>query len=242
MDITISANRNSSVIIINNETTLKELLSSLGNVTREEKMPTPKKLSETGGVVVARADGCIAYSCGYAVYDNGSGRTVMWLPDCVSFTYHFDESYVVEKGVLPDKDTLPEGMLETLPWVMVVTLIGEHRIESDSMNRIVTGTMDYYCDDRGHRDGTVDATMEKNYEKVHVWREEQIGESPETIFIREETRREMLERMTEKQREVFLLYYYDGLNQREISEFLAISRETVNARLQGALKKVQKIF
>lgn len=81
MNITINANRNSNVTVINNESTLNELLSSLGNVIREEKTPTPKKLSEIGGTVVAKAEGCMAYSCGYAVYDNGSGRTVMWLPE-----------------------------------------------------------------------------------------------------------------------------------------------------------------
>ena len=244
MNITINANGNSKVTIINNETTLNELLNSLGNVTRAEKTPTPKKLSETGGAVVAKAEGCMAYSCGYAVYDNGSGRTVMWLPDCTSFTYHFDESSDAEKGVLPDKETLPEGLLETLPWITVVTLIGEHRIESNSMNRTSsrTGTKDYDSDDNGDKDGDAEAAMEKTYEKAYVWREDRIGESPETIFIRKETRREMLESLTEKQREVFLLYYYDGLKQREIAERLGISRDSVNDRLEGALKKVKKLF
>ncbi len=244
MNITINANGNSKVTIINNETTLNELLGSIGNVTRAEKTPTPKKLSETGGTVVAKADGCMAYSCGYAVYDNGSGRTVMWLPDCVSFTYHFDESSDAEKGILPDKDTLPEGLLESLPWVTVVTLIGEHRIESNSMNRTSsrTGTKDYDSDDLGDKDGDAEAAMEKTYERAYAWREDRIGESPETIFIRKETRREMLESMTDKQREVFTLYYYDGLKQREIAERLGISRDSVNDRLEGALKKVKKLF
>lgn len=244
MNITINANGNSKATIINNETTLNELLGSLGNVMRAEKTPTPKKLSETGGAVVAKADGCMAYSCGYAVYDNGSGRTVMWLPDCISFTYYFDESSDVEKGILPDKDTLPEGLLESLPWVTVVTLIGEHRIESNSMNRTSsrTGTKDYDSDDNGDKDGDAEAAMEKTYEKAYVWREDRIGESPETIFIRKETRREMLESLTEKQREVFFLYYYDGLKQREIAERLGISRDSVNDRLEGALKKVKKLF
>ena len=244
MNITINANGNSKATIINNETTLNELLGSLGNVMRAVKTPTPKELSETGGAVVAKADGCMAYSCGYAVYDNGSGRTVMWLPDCISFTYYFDESSDAEKGILPDKDTLPEGLLESLPWVTVVTLIGEHHIESNSMNRTSsrTGTKDYDSDDLGDKDGDAEAAMEKTYEREYAWREDRIGESPETIFIRKETRREMLESLTEKQREVFLLYYYDGLKQREIAERLGISRGSVNDRLEGALKKVKKLF
>lgn len=64
MNITIIADGNSKVTILNNEITLSELLGSLVNVTRAEKTPIPKKLSETGGTVVAKADGCMAYSCG----------------------------------------------------------------------------------------------------------------------------------------------------------------------------------
>ncbi len=229
---------------LNHESTLADLLAYIGEVKKAEKTPTPKKLAESGSTVIAEETGCLAYSCGYAVYDNGSGRTVMWLPDCVSFTYYFDEATDAEKGIISDKDTLPDGLLEMLPWVMAVTLIGEHRIEANSMNRTGSrsGTKDYDSDDNGDKDGDAEAALEKTYEKAYVWREDRIGESPETIFIRKETRREMLESMTDKQREVFTLYYYDGLKQREIAERLGISRDSVNDRLECALKKVKKLF
>lgn len=229
---------------LNHESTLADLLAYIGEVKKAEKTPTPKKLAESGSAVIAEETGCLAYSCGYAVYDNGSGRTVMWLPDCVSFTYYFDEATDAEKGIIPNKDTLPDGLLEMLPWVMAVTLIGEHRIEANSMNRTGSrsGTKDYDSDDNGDKDGDAEAALEKTYEKAYVWREDRIGESPETIFIRKETRREMLESMTDKQREVFTLYYYDGLKQREIAERLGISRDSVNDRLECALKKVKKLF
>lgn len=229
---------------LNHESTLADLLAYIGEVKKAEKTPTPKKLAESGSTVIAEETGCLAYSCGYAVYDNGSGRTVMWLPDCVSFTYYFDEATDAEKGIIPDKDTLPDGLLEMLPWVMAVTLIGEHRIEANSMNRTGSrsGTKDYDSDDNGDKDGDAEAALEKTYEKAYVWREDRIGESPETIFIRKETRREMLESMTDKQREVFTLYYYDGLKQCEIAERLGISRDSVNDRLECALKKVKKLF
>ena len=229
---------------LNHESTLADLLAYIGEVKKAEKTPTPKKLAESGSTVIAEETGCLAYSCGYAVYDNGSGRTVMWLPDCVSFTYYFDEATDAEKGIIPNKDTLPDGLLEMLPWVMAVTLIGEHRIEANSMNRTGSrsGTKDYDSDDNGDKDGDAEAALEKTYEQAYVWREDRIGESPETIFIRKETRREMLESMTDKQREVFTLYYYDGLKQREIAERLGISRDSVNDRLECALKKVKKLF
>ena len=101
----------SSNCTLNRESTLAELIAFIGEVKKAEKTPTPKKLTESGSPVIAEDPGCLVYACGYAVYDNGSGRTVMWLPDCVSFTYYFDEATDAEKGVIPDKDTLPEGML-----------------------------------------------------------------------------------------------------------------------------------
>ena len=48
--------------------------------------------------------------------------------------------------------------------------------------------------------------------------------------------------MTDKQREVFVLYYQEGFNQREIGEMLGLARTTVMHRLEEALKKVKKIY
>ena len=194
--------------IITTNTTLGELLSILGTIKKSERTPTSRKLREEAELLCS-GEGCLVYDSGYVMYDNGSGRTVMWLPDCVSFTYYFDESTDAEKGVIPDKDALPEGMLESLPWIMAITLIGEHRIEANSMNRTGSrsGTKDYDADDNGDKDGDTEDAVDKSFEKEYVWREDRIGENPEAIFIRKETRREMLDSMTDKQREVFILYY-----------------------------------
>ena len=229
--------------IITTNTTLGELFSILGTIKKSERTPTSRKLREEAELLCS-GEGCLLYDSGYAVYDNGSGRTVMWLPDCVSFTYYFDESTDAEKGVIPDKDILPEGMLESLPWIMAVTLIGEHRIEANSMTRSGSrsGTKDYDADDNGDKDGDTENAVDKSFEKEYVWREDRIGENPEAIFIRKETRREMLESMTDKQREVFILYYYDGFKQRQIAEMLGISRDSVNDRLEGALRRAKNIF
>jgi len=121
---------------ITENTTLAELISILGPVTKAEKMPTAKKLREEAGEPIATEERCKVYSNGYVVYDNGSGRTVLWLPYCVSFTYHFNPLKDSEKGGdIKETCILPEGMLESQPWTVAVTLIGEHRIEANFMNR-----------------------------------------------------------------------------------------------------------
>ena len=226
------------------DTNLADIIAFLGDICKAEKTPTPKKLEESGSPIVAEADCCKVYGCGYAVYDNGCGRTVMWLPNCVSFTYHFVESTEAEKKLLPDQEMLPEGLLETLPWVTVITLIGEHRIEDNSMNRTGsrTGTKDYDSEDRVDKNSETEDAVEQLLEEDFAWRSDWIGENPETICIRREMRREAWEQMTEKQREVFMLYYFKGLKQREIAEQLGISKQSVSERLDAAVEKIKRLL
>lgn len=230
---------------ITENTTLKELIDILGTVEKAAKTPTSKKLREEAGEPIASTMDCTVYANGYAVYDNGTGRTVMWIPSCVSFTYHFDKLRENEKTFMSETDTLPEGLLESLPWFSALTLIGDHRVEANAMNRRQgsrTGSKDYDSDDLGDKDGDVEEAYEKQYQKEYNWRETHIGENPESIFIRKETRQEMLASMTEKQREVFVLYYQYGYTQQEIADKLGIDQTSIRDRLDGALKKVKKLF
>ena len=203
-----------SSVVINNiptitgNTTLAELISILGAVSKADKTPTSKALREEAGDPIATDECCKVYANGYAVYDNGFGRTVVWVPACTSFTYYFDKMKDSEKGgEIKESIELPEGFLETQPWPIAISLIGDHRVEQNSMNRRQggrKGTKDYNADDNGDKDGDAEDAVEQSYQKEYNWREDQIGEDPETIYIRKETRREMLDSMTEKQREVFM--------------------------------------
>ncbi len=235
----------STIPTITENTTLGELIEILGPVIKAQKTPTSKKLREEAGEPIASDDCCTVYANGYAVYDNGSGRTVVWVPACVSFTYFFDPMKESEKGdEIKQSIDLPEGFLESQPWNLAITLIGDHRVEQNSMNRTGsrTGTKDYDSDDNGDKDGDAEDALEKSYQNEYNWREDQVGEDPETIYIRKETRREMLESMTPEQREVFLLYYKYGYKQKEIAKMLGIDRSSVRSRLDYAVKKVKKIY
>lgn len=205
---------------ITTNTTLGELLTILNLGDKPHETPTPRMLRETAGDPVATEERCIVYPNGYAVYDNGSGRTVVWLPDCVSFTYYFVKPKESEVGIVPEKETLPEGLLESLAWPIAVTLIGDHRVEDNLMNRTGsrTGTKDYDADDNGDKDGDAEDAFERSYQNEFFWREGRFGENPEDAYIRKETLREMLESMTEKQRKVFILYYRYGYKQPEIAD------------------------
>ena len=216
------------------ETTMGELNSQLDGIRRADKTPTGKFLRENYKVI-AEAQGCKLYENGYCLYENETSSTVMWTPECRSFTFRFMDS---------EPKPLPEGFLDAQPWYMALVLIGEHRIEANNMNNRQggrKGSKDFHSADSDYCGDVVDA-CERRYRSAYVWREDYIGENPESIFIRKEMRHEMLSRMTEKQREVFILYYKYGYDQQEIADILGISRTSVEDRLDGALKKVPRRF
>ena len=240
MNTTINTNASTE------NTTLAELIAILGPVTKAEKTPTSKALREEAGEPIAADDRCQVYANGYGVYDNGSGRTVFWIPSCVAFTYRFDPMKESEKGgEIKETFDLPEGFLESQPWPIALTLIGDHRIEILSMQRKGDRKQSKSLIRGNNEEGDAMDDMEEREDslaKEYTWRDEQIGEDPETIYIRKETRREMLEGMTEKQREVFILYFKEGYTQQEIADILGLNRRAVGFRLEGALKKVKNIF
>ena len=135
------------------------------------------------------------------------------------------------------------GMLEEMPWEMALTLIGDHRIEANSLNRAGSrsGRADFRSQDDGDKDDELEEAMERSYRKDYAWREDRIGEDPETIYIRKETREEALAALTDKQREVFRLYYEEGYRQREIAEMMNVAQQTVSRLLDKALNRIRKI-
>ena len=185
----------------------------------------------------------MVYANGYAVYENGYARTVVWIPDCVSFTYHFNPLKLSEKtyGISETCD-LPEGFLESQPWSIAVTLIAEHRIESNMMNRTGSrlGTRDFASDEYGDKDGDKEEAVDEMYKKDYDWREERYGGNPEDAVIGVENRFEMLNRMSKRQREVFLLYYQQGYTQREIADILGITQQNAAKLISNAIDRIKR--
>ena len=239
---------------ITENTTLGELLKLLNPGEKPHEIPTPKKLRENAGKPIAfypvpesasvENVECTVYSNGFAVYDNGSGRTVIWLPDCTSFTYVFTRPKASEDGKLPYKKHIPDEMLESLSWFMAVMLIGDHRVENNLMNRKSSrkGAKDYDTDDYGDKCGEAEEAVEEEYRDEFFWNEGRFGENPLDALIRKERDAAMLAAMTDKQREVFLLYYKEGYTQQQIADKLGIARTTVIHHLEGSVKKIKNFF
>ena len=49
---------------------------------------------------------CEVFSNGYAVYDNGDRKTVLWVPDCGTYTYYFGQLRDNEKQYLKEMEVL----------------------------------------------------------------------------------------------------------------------------------------
>lgn len=218
---------------------LADLLSLLGGVEKAETRPTAKALRERkleDGSVEQIAplgealDGaCKIYANGYAVYSNGIGTTVLWLPDCRTFTYQFDELNQKEKEYLPQRCTVGEDVMDQQPWFMAVMLRGDHLVEKNGGNR--TGS---------RKDKNQNVSLDEITEKEEAqWRPGARFENPESAYIRKEMMEEQLAKLTDKQREALILYHKYGYSQQEIADMLGITQKAVDFRLKSAESKVR---
>ena len=228
----VSLNASVNAIHITAETSLADLFKALGDVEKQEKTPTPKKLRETAGEPVAEEGGCLLYANGYCVYTNDTGSTVLFVPECRSFRYTFNELGDSEAGLLSAYEEISEEEFGALPWYIALMVRGDHRIEYNSYNRA--------GDRKREKTGLDEEDDERQADKmVYRYNPGYHFESPEEAYIRKETNREALSKLTEKQKEVYLLHHRDGYTQEEIAEMLHISQQAVDYRLNGAEKKIR---
>lgn len=229
--------------VITAKTTLGELLSVLdltAGQKKPEKTPTPKKF-RINFEPVAKMNDCVLYGNGYAYYKNGYRHSVLWLPYCVSYTYHFNPLKDSEKNYLREKSDLPEGMLEATAWPVVATMIAEHRIEYNMDTNAGMGHADIpdYADDE-NEDSMDNYEGKDNRCMEFMWHEEPINVNPLDALIRKETREAILAELTERQKEIFILLYKTEYTQREVAQILGISQQSVCNTMRQAMKKIKK--
>ena len=92
--------------------TLRELLEKLPREKPEKRNPGFRSVP---GEKILSIESCEVYSSGYAVYDNGDRKTVVWVGDCGTIEYHFS------------KENVSVDLMD-LPWYQAVVLTGEERI------------------------------------------------------------------------------------------------------------------
>ena len=168
------------------------------------------------------------YANGYTIYDNGDRKTVLWVPDCKRIVYTFGELSENEKSVLPQRAVLNEDVLGVLPWFNALVIVGENQIERNLEHPKSNGTRS-------------DADDEDDEEKPELtWFGAARFDGPEEAYLRKEAEEERRAQLSEKQREVYDLYYGYGLSLREISRTLNVSYQVVDERLRWALKHIRR--
>ena len=63
-----------------------------------------------------------------------------------------------------------------------------------------------------------------------------------TIYVSDETLGTVLHRLSEKQRSAILLRYFQGMNDREISELYHVSRSAICSRRTRGLRKLKMLL
>ena len=178
---------------------------------------------------------CEAFVNGYAIYDNGSRKTVLWIPDCGSATYNFTKLRDNEKQYQVEKDTVGLDVFGPAPWYIAMTVAGENSIERNLEHPRSIGTMS----DSGAQDSFEVKAASRWIGGTHF-------DNPEEAYIKKEAREERRALLTEKQREAYDLHFEEGISQREIGRMLGINHRAVGFRLKKVIsvfeEKVETLF
>lgn len=212
--------------------TFNELLTMISKNAKELKScPKPEQLRKMAGdpIIQARNGEIQAYSNGYAYYSidgskRNTGYTVLWIPDCATYDYLFlnDSGKSALQKVLISEDVLGEQ-----PWYIAIALKGESRIETNLLNR----TADRVGKKVESHNDIVGSTISSSASRA---------EEPLSLFVRNDTIRESLEKLTETQRTIFLSYHWFRYSQKQIAEVFGISQQTVSRHLKAAERKLKK--
>lgn len=210
--------------LINVDATLNELLAVLGDVTRAERKPGAVALQEQERLVAESQDGRIrAYANGYASYKNDVGRTVVFVPDCKSYRYDFDQH------LDPDIKDSDEEDASEFPWMVAIALRAESQIEYHAFG---------YSDDRkdGKKDDEDSANDNKKEDDGKGARPAHFPDPLLTVVLREEVKAR-LSRLTKKEQETLIWVHTFGYTQQEIADHLKIAQQVVGNRLLNAEDK-----
>ena len=250
MDITINGNINfSGNDLLDNEATFRDLISllkknqNLTNVIKPEEEEQFTRMGRRPGAIQLRehydriamipvGDGCCeVFSNGYAVFDNGDRKTVVWVPACGIKTYRFTRLTDRELEYQQDQESLDEELMGDLPWYYPIIMAGEDRIEWNLAHPRSAGNM-----------SDADLLIENQAGEACCWCSSSCFPNPEEAYIQKETKAERRAMLTDKQLEVYDMYFDDCMTQCEIADRLGISQKAVDYRLDGIEKKMKKYF
>ena len=203
--------------------TLKELKDKIAS-TGKGDLPKFKALMERDPEPVAEQiidNGCITvFANGYAVYVQDGMHTVIAVDRCGGYNYDFAEGHQYVEAEVFDE----------MEWSIRLLMEGERRLEANRAR----------CNRRVEEFSLANDGTDWSASKMVDFLQEDNAQ----LIADEELQRlyTAIGKLTDRQQEVIQLYYFKGMTQEAIAEELGISQRAVGYSIEGALKKLKKVF
>ena len=197
--------------------TLKELKKIVKVADMEKRIPSMKSLKEHKVVVkeMINADTTISvYDHGYVLYTAGNQSTVFPLHSCDDYEY---------VSVTGDNKEFNKEFFDNENWYIRLLMEAEDRM-AYSQSKISTNHGVF-----SNSDVTDDAEIMRGSSKDFV--DDVIDREILNAFIKE---------LTERQKTVLNLVYFEEMRQQDVADYLGIKQQSVNDLLNRALKTMKK--
>jgi RNA polymerase sigma factor (sigma-70 family) len=197
--------------------TLKELKKIVKVADVEKRIPSVKSLKEHKVVVkeMINADTTISvYDHGYVLYTAGNQSTVFPLHSCDDYEY---------VSVTGDNKEFNKEFFDNENWYIRLLMEAEDRM-AYSQNKISTNHGVF-----SNSDVTDDAEIMRESSKDFV-----------DDVIDREILNALIKELTERQKTVLNLVYFEEMRQQDVADYLGIKQQSVNDLLNRALKTMKK--
>lgn len=197
--------------------TLKELKKIVKVADMEKRIPSVKSLKEHKVVVkeMINADTTISvYDHGYVLYTAGNQSTVFPLHSCDDYEY---------VSVTGDNKEFNKEFFDNENWYIRLLMEAEDRM-AYSQSKISTNHGVF-----SNSDVTDDAEIMRGSSKDFV-----------DDIIDREILNALIKELTERQKMVLNLVYFEEMRQQDVADYLGIKQQSVNDLLNRALKTMKK--
>ncbi len=197
--------------------TLKELKKIVKVADVEKRIPSVKSLKEHKVVVkeMINADTTISvYDHGYVLYTAGNQSTVFPLHSCDDYEY---------VSVTGDNKEFNKEFFDNENWYIRLLMEAEDRM-AYSQSKISTNHGVF-----SNSDVTDDAEIMRGSSKNFV-----------DDVIDREILNALIKELTERQKTVLNLVYFEEMRQQDVADYLGIKQQSVNDLLNRALKTMKK--
>lgn len=203
--------------------TLKEVKNMVEN-TAGRRRPTPKYLREYETLLVRKEmDGCCleVYMCGFAIYQTAYHYAVLRMEETGQPEYHS----------VTERDGCGVNT-ENMDWSIGVMICGEDRIEAEVMDK-ASGRLVSMTQANSFEDNSRVKQREMEFEA---------STDIEGSYIQANIMALLLASLSERQRQVFHMYYFQGMRQKEIANRLNIDQSTVSKSIKAISNKAKNFF